>query len=124
MTGWDREYLANKEEYLNLFDEVMQLEQESNVEFLEKNLSSRLGRNVVVCANGTDALYFALLSKNIGRGDEVLVTNFSWISTASVISMTGATPVFCDIDLKTYHMSFDSIKKMYSENHKAIIYPH
>ena len=39
MTGWDREYLANKEEYLNLFDDVMQLEQESNVEFLEKNLS-------------------------------------------------------------------------------------
>ena len=85
MTGWDREYLANKEEYLSLFDEVMQLEQESNVEFLEKNLSSRLGRNVVVCANGTDALHFALLSKNIGHGDEVLVTNFSWISTASVI---------------------------------------
>nr|BAR36647.1 UDP-4-keto-6-deoxy-N-acetylglucosamine 4-aminotransferase (TIGR03588) [uncultured Mediterranean phage uvMED] len=124
MTGWDREYLANKEEYLNLFDDVMQLEQESNVEFLEKNLSSRLGRNVVVCANGTDALYFALLSKNIGRGDEVLVTNFSWISTASVISMTGATPVFCDIDLKTYHMSIDSIKKMYSDKVKAIIYPH
>jgi dTDP-4-amino-4,6-dideoxygalactose transaminase len=124
MTGWDREYLANKEEYLSLFNEVMQLEQESNVEFLEKNLSSRLGRNVVVCANGTDALYFALLSKNIGRGDEVLVTNFSWISTASVISMTGATPVFCDIDLKTYHMSFDSIKKMYSDKVKAIIYPH
>ena len=124
MTGWDREYLANKEEYLSLFDEVMQLEQESNVEFLEKNLSSRLGRNVVVCANGTDALHFALLSKNIGHGDEVLVTNFSWISTASVISMTGATPVFCDIDLNTYHMSFDSVKKMYSEKVKAVIYPH
>ena len=38
--------------------------------------------------------------------------------------MTGATPVFCDIDLKTYHMSIDSIKKMYSDKVKAIIYPH
>ena len=124
MTGWDKEYLHNKKDYLELFDKVMQKEQESNIEFLEKNLSSRLGRNVVVCANGTDALYFALLSANIGHGDEVLVTNFSWISTASVISMTGATPVFCDIDLNTYHMSFDSVKKMYSEKVKAVIYPH
>ena len=124
MTGWDREYLSNKSEYLELFDRVMQKEQETNVEFLEKNLSSRLGRNVVVCANGTDALHFALLSKDIGPGDEVLVTNFSWISTASVITMAGATPVFCDIDINTYHMSLDSIKKMYSDKVKAIIYPH
>ena len=124
ITGWDREYLHNKKDYMELFDRVMQKEQETNIEFLEKNLSSRLGRNVVVCANGTDALYFALLSKDIGPGDEVLVTNFSWISTASVISMAGATPVFCDIDINTYHMSFDSIKKMYSDKVKAIIYPH
>ena len=124
MTGWDKEYLINKQDYLELFDKSMQKEQESNVEFLEKNLSERLGRNVVVCANGTDALHFALLSKNIGPGDEVLVTNFSWISTASVISMVGATPVFCDIDINTYHMSFESIKKMYSDKVKAIIYPH
>src|SRR5210317_443280 len=124
MTGWDKEYLINKQDYLELFDKSMQKEQESNVEFLEKNLSERLGRNVVVCANGTDALHFALLSKNIGPGDEVLVTNFSWISTASVISMVGATPVFCDINIDTYHMSFESIKKMYSDKVKAIIYPH
>jgi len=124
MTGWDKDYLHNKHDYMELFDKSMQKEQETNIEFLEKNLSKRLGRNVVVCANGTDALYFALLSKNIGKGDEVLVTNFSWISTASVITMTGATPVFCDIDINTYHMSFESIKKMYSDKVKAIIYPH
>ena len=124
MTGWDKEYLHNKKDYLELFDRVMQKEQETNIEFLEKNLSAKLGRNVVVCANGTDALHFALLSKSIGPGDEVLVTNFSWISTASVISMTGATPVFCDIDIDTYHMCFESIKKMYSDKVKAIIYPH
>ena len=38
MTGWDREYLENKEEYLKLFDSVMQKEQERNIEFLEKSL--------------------------------------------------------------------------------------
>ena len=132
MTGWDREYLHNKKDYMELFDRVMQKEQESNVEFLEKNLSARLGRNVVTCASGTDALYFALLSKGIGPGDEVIVPNFSWISTASVVSMTGATPVFASINLTNYHMNVMSAKKLFSKNKnalesdtvKAVIYPH
>ena len=125
MTGWDREYLANKEEYLNLFDDVMQLEQEQNVEFLEKSLTELTGRKyAIACNNGTDALHFALISFGIKSGDEVITTNFSWISTASCISMVGATPVFCDINILNYHMSLDSIKKMYSPKVKAIVYPH
>jgi len=52
------------------------------------------------------------------------VTDFSWISSAACVSMTGATPVFCDINLDTYHMNLDSIKRMYSEKTKAIIYVH
>ena len=44
MTGWDREYLANKEEYLKIFDGAMQQEQEQNVEFLEKSLTKITGR--------------------------------------------------------------------------------
>ena len=124
MTGWIKEYELHKHEYLELFDNVMKREQETNIEFLEKSLSKKLGRKVVACASGTDALHFSLLSLNIGDGDEVLTTAFSWISTASVISMTGATPVFCDIDISSYHMSLDSIKRMYSDKVKAIIYPH
>ena len=124
MTGWTKEYEIHKHEYLELFDNVMKKEQETNIEFLEKSLSKKLGRKVVVCASGTDALHFSLLSLGIGKGDEVLTTAFSWISTASVISMTGATPVFCDIDISSYHMSFESIKRMYSDKVKAIIYPH
>ena len=124
MTGWDREYKLYKHQYQELFDNVMQREQESNIEFLEKSLSKMTGRNVVACANGTDALYFSLLSLGVGKGDEVLTTAFSWISTASVITMAGATPIFCDINILDYHMSFDSIKRMYSDKVKAIIYPH
>lgn len=124
MNGWDREYDISKGEYIELFDKSMRKEQESNIEFLENNLSKMFGRKAVVCNSGTDALFFSLLSLKIGKGDEVLTTNFSWISTASVISMTGATPVFCDIDILSYHMSLDSIKKMYSPKVKAIIYPH
>jgi len=125
MTGWDREYLKHKDEYLELFDKSMQKEQEGNVEFLEDKLKLITGRKyVVVCSNGTDALHFALRSLNIKKGDEVLTTNFSWISTASCISMVGATPVFCEIDISSYHISLDSIKRMYSDKVKAIVYPH
>ena len=125
MTGWDREYLANKEEYLKLFDDIMQKEQEGNVEFLENKLKLLTGRKyAVACSNGTDALHFALISLNLKSDDEVLTTNFSWISTASCITMAGATPVFCDINILNYHMSLDSIKRMYSDKTKAIVYPH
>ena len=125
MTGWDREYLANKEEYLKLFDKTMQKEQEQNVEFLEDSLKMITGRKyAVACSNGTDALHFALISLGVKRFDEVLTTQFSWISTASCISMVGATPVFCDINILNYHMSLDSIKRMYSDKTKAIVYPH
>jgi len=125
MTGWDREYLANKDEYLKIFDGAMQQEQEQNVEFLEKSITKITGRKyAVACSNGTDALHFALISLGIKPGDEVLTTQFSWISTASCISMVGATPVFCEINILNYHMDLDSIKKMYSPKVKAIVYPH
>ena len=125
MNGYKTEYLANKEEYLNLFDSVMQEDQEQNVEFLEKSLTRITGRKyAVACSNGTDALHFALISLNLKPDDEVLTTNFSWISTASCISMVGAIPVFCDINILNYHMSLDSIKRMYSDKTKAIVYPH
>jgi len=125
MTGWDREYLEHKEEYLNLFDKVMQKENERNIEFLEESILKIINRKyAIACASGTDALHFSLIALDIKPGDEVLTTNFSWISTASCITMVGATPVFCDVDLETYHMSIDSIKRMYSDKVKAIVYPH
>lgn len=125
MDSWHKDYLQNKEEYLNLFDVTMKKKQETNVEFLEKSLTKIIDRKyAVVCNNGTDALHFSLISLGIKPGDEVITTNFSWISTASCISMVGATPVFCDIDISSYHLSLDSIKNMYSDKTKAIVYPH
>ncbi len=125
MTNWDREYLAHKQEYLDLFDKCMQKDQEQNVEFLEESLKPLTDKkHIVACQSGTDALRFALEALGLGPGNEIMTTNFSWISTASCISMVGATPVFCEIDILTYHMSLDSIKRMYSDKVKAIVYPH
>ena len=125
MYTWYKDYKENSEEYLELFNEVMQDKQEQNIEFLEKSIKDITRReHAVAVNNGTDALHFALISLGIKPGDEVLVSNFSWISTASCISMIGAIPVFCDIDISSYHMSLDSVKKMYSDKTKAVIYPH
>ena len=125
MTGWDREYLANKEVYLKIFDSAMQQEQEQNVEFLEKSLTKITGRKyAVACNSGTDALHFALISLGVNAGYDVLTTQFSWIATASCISMVGARPVFCEPNILTYHMDLDSIKRMWTPRVKAIVYPH
>ena len=123
--AWDREYQENKDAYLKIFDDFMsQMNYENNEEW-ERDFSERVGRkHCVSVASATDALHFTLLAHDIGKGDEVLVTDFSWISSSACASMVGATPVFCDIDLDTYHISLDSIKRMYSDKVKAIIYPH
>lgn len=123
--GWDREYQENKKTYLELFDQFMSQTNYENNEDFERNFAERIGRKNCVSVNSaTDALYFALLAYGIGPGDEVLVTDFSWISSAACVNMAGAIPVFCDIDLDSYHMNVDSIKRMYSDKVKAIIYPH
>jgi len=123
--GWDREYQENKQDYLDVFDRFMsQMNYENNEDF-ERNFAERVGRKYCVSvASATDALHFTLLAHGIGVGDEVLVTDFSWISSSACASIVGAVPVFCDIDLDSYHISLDSIKRMYSDKVKAIIYPH
>ena len=123
--GWNQDYLENKELYLNLFNDAIQKDNERNVEFLEKKISKYIGRKHGIAINSaTDALYYSLKCYNIGSGDEVLVSDFSWISSASCILMAGATPVFCDIDLNSYHISFDEIKKKTTNKTKAIVYTH
>ena len=72
---------------------------------LEKELSRYVGvKHAISCASGTDALLMALMARGIGPGDAVLTTPFTFIATAEVISLLGATPVFIDIDRKTYNL--------------------
>ena len=123
--AWDREYQENKQDYLEVFDRFMSQTNYENNEDFESSFAEHVGRkHCVSVASATDALHFTLLAHNIGLGDEVLVTDFSWISSSACASMVGAVPVFCDIDLDSYHISLDSVKRMYSDKVKAIIYPH
>ncbi|MBN1293334.1 MAG: DegT/DnrJ/EryC1/StrS family aminotransferase [Candidatus Latescibacteria bacterium] len=75
------------------------------IPILERKLAEYTGTSYcVTCASGTDALLLSLLAKDIGPGDAVFTTTFTFIATAEVISLVGATPVFVDIDRKTYNI--------------------
>ena len=83
--------------------EVVQLEQE---------LARYVGvKHCVACANGTDALQLALMAYGIREGDAVFVPAFTFMSTAEVVSLVGAKPVFVDIDPDTFNMSPDSLEQ-------------
>lgn len=78
---------------------------------LEKRLAAYVGvRHCVTCANGTDALELALKSWEIGPGDAVFVPDFTFFSTAEVAARLGATPVFVDIDAKTFNLDPEKLE--------------
>jgi len=80
------------------------------VEELEKELCSYTGRKYCVStSNGTDALLMPLMAKGIGAGDAVFVPAFTFFATAEVASLTGATPVFCDVDKDIFNMDPKSL---------------
>lgn len=92
---------------------------------LEEEISKYIGvAHVLGVANGTDALLLSLEALNIGYGDEVITTQFTFFATAEVIARVGATPVFVDIDPLTFNMSPALIEHAVTERTKAIIVVH
>ena len=81
-------------------------------------------KHVINCANGTDAIYIALKALGIGRGDEVITTSTSWISTSETITQTGAKVVFVDIDPTFNTIDVNKIESKITERTKAIIPVH
>ncbi|MBW4633286.1 MAG: DegT/DnrJ/EryC1/StrS family aminotransferase [Iphinoe sp. HA4291-MV1] len=78
----------------------------------------------VACNSGTDALFLALRALNIGAGDEVITTPFTFIATAEVISAVGAKPVFVDIDATTFNLDVEQVATAMTPKTKAIIPVH
>jgi dTDP-4-amino-4,6-dideoxygalactose transaminase len=124
-----------KQQYLNIKDEIdsaiqgvldsTQFILGSAVTQLEKRIADYCEcRYGVGVASGTDALRLSLAALDLGAGDEVITTPFTFVATANTISHTGARPVFVDIDPKTYNMNPDLIEAAITPNSKAIMAVH
>lgn len=82
------------------------------------------GRPCVAVNSGTSALHVALLSLGIGPGDEVIVPSFTFAASANSIALTGATPVFIDINLATFNLDVTAIEKLINPRTRAIMAVH
>ena len=95
------------------------------VQDFEFSLSQYLkSKYVISCANGTDALYVALMSLNLKEGDEVIVPTFTFVSTVEVVCLLGLKPVFIDVDKDTFLINPHLIEKYISKKTRAIIPVH
>lgn len=89
---------------------------------LEKKLAEHTGtKHCLAVASGTDALLMPLMALGIGPGDEVITTAFSFIATAETIVLSGATPVYIDIDTKTFNIDAKKIEAAITSKTKAIM---
>ncbi len=89
---------------------------------LEATLCEYLGcRHAIAVSSGTDSLLISLMALGIGAGDEVVTVPYTWISTAEVISLLGAKPVFVDIEPDTWNLDPERLAAAITERTRAIM---
>merc|ERR1711965_15519 len=89
---------------------------------MEKMLADYVGvKHCIGASSGTDTLLIAMMALGIGPGDEVITVPFTWISTAEMIALIGATPVFVDIDETTWNIDVSKLESAITEKTKAIM---
>ena len=91
----------------------------------QKNLEDYLGvKNVIPCANGTDALQIAMMGLGLKPGDEVITADFTFAATVEVIALLGLTPVLVDVEPDTFNIDVNAIRKAITPKTKAIVPVH
>ena len=89
---------------------------------LEEKLAAYVGaKYCITCANGTDALQIAQMAFGIGPGDEVITPGFTYIATAETVAVLGATPVYVDVNPKTYNLDVEKLEAAITPRTKAIV---
>ena len=89
---------------------------------LEERLADYVGvKHCIGASSGTDTLLIALMALGVGPGDEVITVPYTWISTAEMIALLGAKPVFVDIDPQTFNMDPAFVEAAITERTKAIM---
>ena len=95
------------------------------VHTFQKNLEDYLGaKHVIPCANGTDALQIAMMGLDLKPGDEVITADFTFAATVEVIALLQLTPVLVDVEIDTFNISIEAIKKAITPKTKAIVPVH
>jgi UDP-2-acetamido-2-deoxy-ribo-hexuluronate aminotransferase len=119
MRDLKRQYNTHKVNIDNAIQRVLshgQFISGNEVEVLEQKLAEYVGVDYcITCANGTDAMALVLIAWNIGPGDAVFVPDFTFVATAEVVALRGATPIFVDVDDHTFNMDPVDLEKAIQE---------
>ena len=95
------------------------------VQEFSNNLSEYLKvKNVIPCANGTDALQIAFMALGLKPGDEIICPSWTYVSTAGAAAILGIKPVFCDVDPNTFNVTSELIEPLITKKTKAIVVVH
>jgi dTDP-4-amino-4,6-dideoxygalactose transaminase len=128
MVDLEGQYLQIKQEVDAAIQEVLNTTafiQGPQVKSFARALSKyNKGSYVIPCANGTDALQIAMMALGLKTGDEVILPVHTYVATAEVIALLGLTPVFVDVDEKTFNIDTRQIKEKITSNTKAIVPVH
>ncbi|GLB50739.1 DegT/DnrJ/EryC1/StrS family aminotransferase [Neptunitalea lumnitzerae] len=122
------QYEKIKDQITTSFDEVL-----SNTAFVngpqvhafQKELEEYLNvKHVIPCANGTDALQIAMMGLGLKPGDEVITVDFTFAATVEVVALLQLTPVLIDVDVETFNIDIEALKKAITPKTKAIVPVH
>ncbi len=96
-----------------------------DVKLFEEELQKYMSvKHVISCANGTDALYLAMMVLGLKPGDEIITTNFTFIATVEVVALLGLKLVIVEPDPGTFNISVEALKKAITPRTKAIVPVH
>jgi len=91
----------------------------------EQKFAEYIGvKHAISTSSCTGAMHLALAALKIGEGDEVIVPETTWVATAAVVTYVGATPVFVDVDRKSWTIDVESVKKNITKKTKGIMPVH
>ncbi|MBK7854503.1 MAG: DegT/DnrJ/EryC1/StrS family aminotransferase [Bacteroidetes bacterium] len=108
----------------NVLRSGMLVQGKSSLEF-EKEIADYLGcKHAILVSNGTASLHLALIALGIQEGDEVIVPAFSYVATANVVELVGATPIFVDVSIDDFNIEVSQIEKCITPRTKAIMPVH
>lgn len=128
MVDLSRQFSAIKEEIFQMMTQILESSHYilgPRVQEFEKKVAEYVGvADATGVASGTDALHLSIKALDIGEGDEVITTPFTFFATAEAIVYTGAKPVFVDIDLDTFTIDPEKIEEKITRRTKAILPVH